>query len=185
MIAAIVVTLSCRRNRKHARRVVELDPEPKPVLPDLNSESSAVNPQPAIPYATEPFQPVPNIDDPSSPFPSVTSASYTAPSQHLSFKELNPPLIPTSIETETCLSSAVLTQVSKPSDNTVSENQLTDEQIDFVRDLWSANVPAADIARMIERMKASQAGQGSRSTVVGVTSSVPSQEPPGYDFKDV
>jgi len=30
---------------------------------------------------------------------------------------------------------------------------LTDEQVDFVNSLWSAKVPAADIARVIERMK--------------------------------
>lgn len=54
-----------------------------------------------------------------------------------------------------------------------SDSQLTDEQIDFVRSLWNANVPAADIARVIERMKSRVSGDGLRSGSGGA--------PPSYD----
>ncbi|MDQ1532098.1 MAG: hypothetical protein QOE37_2215, partial [Microbacteriaceae bacterium] len=44
-------------------------------------------------------------------------------------------------------------QTTVPPGSNYSDSQLTDEQVDFVQSLWNANVAAADIARVIERMK--------------------------------
>jgi hypothetical protein len=44
--------------------------------------------------------------------------------------------------------------------NAGSTAKLTDEQIDFVRSLWSAKVPATDIARVMEYMREGREGGG-------------------------
>jgi hypothetical protein len=56
-----------------------------------------------------------------------------------------------------------------------SDSQLTDEQVDFVRTLWNANVAAADIARVIERMKNGGLDEGA------VGGSNQGGLPPSYD----
>lgn len=60
-----------------------------------------------------------------------------------------------------------------------SDSQLTDEQIDFVRSLWNANVAATDIARVIERMKSGVFDEDLRSGVTGTTDR--GGLPPSYD----
>ncbi|KIM72316.1 hypothetical protein PILCRDRAFT_742732 [Piloderma croceum F 1598] len=58
----------------------------------------------------------------------------------------------------------------------VPSAQLTDEQIDFVGRLSSANVPATDIARLMERMREGRAGTGEMSGRMDATVA-----PPSYD----
>jgi hypothetical protein len=65
----------------------------------------------------------------------------------------------------------------------ISNAQLTDEQIDYVSRLARANVPATDVARLMERMRAGEArGQGS-AVVNGEIRSETDQgtAPPSYD----
>jgi hypothetical protein len=61
----------------------------------------------------------------------------------------------------------------------ISNAQLTDNQIDFVNSLWSANVPATDIARLMKRIRVT-GGQGSgiREMCDG---DHPYTAPPSYD----
>jgi hypothetical protein len=61
----------------------------------------------------------------------------------------------------------------------ISNTQLTDEQVDFVNSLWSANVPATDIARVMERMRVT-GGQGSGSREMR-DDDRPGTAPPSYD----
>jgi hypothetical protein len=71
-----------------------------------------------------------------------------------------------------------------PRGNTFSDAQLTDEQVDFVRSLGASNVPAADIARVIERMKMGD-GVGIEGPSRGVMNSVnPGLAPPRYESID-
>lgn len=65
-------------------------------------------------------------------------------------------------------------------DSTQNE-QLTDEQADLVSGLWRANVAAADIARVIERMRAEPRGAASGSASGNRN---PSISPPSYDIID-
>lgn len=67
---------------------------------------------------------------------------------------------------------------------TMPNNLLTDEQINFVRSLWSADVPPADIAHIIERMKVENAGafQSSSGGKRDSASAGRGQAPPQYDF---
>jgi hypothetical protein len=57
--------------------------------------------------------------------------------------------------------STVPLDISTDAPENVTDPQLTDEQIDFVGRLSSVNVPAMDIARLIERMRAGGAETGS------------------------
>jgi hypothetical protein len=64
----------------------------------------------------------------------------------------------------------------------VPSAELTDEQIDFVSRLSGANVPATDIARLMERMREGRAGSSRRSgsgEMSGRTDTTVS--PPSYD----
>jgi hypothetical protein len=63
--------------------------------------------------------------------------------------------------------------------DSAQNEQLTDEQADLVSGLWRANVAAADIARVIERMRAGGGASGSAS---GDRNSGTS--PPSYDVID-
>jgi len=141
---------------------------------DLFSESGEeLNPQLALSYAAVPFPSAPSAENTPDPLSSVTSAPFTGSLKHLTPTRPDPPFIPTTDPTP-----LVLSQFSDPSGKTISDNQLTDQQIDFVRDLGSANVPAEDIARVIKRMKDPQG-----SSVVGATSS-DQEHPPSYDFHE-
>jgi hypothetical protein len=64
----------------------------------------------------------------------------------------------------------------------VSNAQLTDEQIDLVGKLSSANLPATDIARLVERMRAGEATSGQGSVSGERRDRVrPDPAPPSYD----
>jgi hypothetical protein len=67
----------------------------------------------------------------------------------------------------------------------VSGAPLTDEQVDFVNGLWRANVSAADIARVIERMRSEEAGHGQGSENVEMSDMNSSIAPPRYEGRDV
>jgi len=166
VIAVIIAaTFSCRRRRKHVQ-MWDRDQE------DLFSESGEeLNPQLALSCAAG--LGAENTPDPLS---SVTSASLPSSLNHSTSTRPDSLFIPTSSVTDP--TPLDLSQFSVPSGRTISDNQLTDQQIDFVRDLWSANVPAEDIARVIKRMKAPQG-----SSVVGATSS-DQERPPSYDFHE-
>jgi hypothetical protein len=65
---------------------------------------------------------------------------------------------------------------------------LTPEDARFFNHLYSLNVPVADIAIMMETMRAEREAtngmeQSSSGTVRVAPESVPSVAPPGYDFK--
>jgi hypothetical protein len=56
------------------------------------------------------------------------------------------------------------------------------EQIDVIRTLQNANVPAADIAHMIERIRNGVFDEDLRSRAVGVdVGNIQSGAPPSYD----
>jgi len=171
VIAVIIAaTFGCRRRRKHVQ-MWDRDRE------DLFSESGEeLNPQLALSYAAVPFPSAPSAENTPDPLSSVTSAPFTGSLKHLTPTRPDSPFIPTSSVTDP--TPLVLSQFSDPSGKTISDNQLTDQQIDFVRDLGSANVPAEDIARVIKRMKDPQG-----SSVVGATSS-DQEHPPSYDFHE-
>lgn len=63
--------------------------------------------------------------------------------------------------------------------DSAQNEQLTDEQADLVAGLWRANVAAADIARVIERMRAGGGASGSASGDRN-----PGTSPPSYDVID-
>lgn len=62
-----------------------------------------------------------------------------------------------------------------------SSAELTDEQIDFVSRLSSANVPATDIARLMERMREGRAGSSRRSGGEMSSRTDTTVAPPSYD----
>jgi hypothetical protein len=63
-------------------------------------------------------------------------------------------------------------------DTTSGNAQLTDEQIDFASGLWRANVPATDVARIIERIRVGEAVSGQGSGRGEIISDLP---PPRYE----
>jgi hypothetical protein len=65
--------------------------------------------------------------------------------------------------------------------NAVANAKLTDEQIDFVRSLWSANVPATDIARVMEYMREGREGSGQGSMGIDMTGDVKQGMAPPFD----
>jgi len=72
---------------------------------------------------------------------------------------------------------------SHPVSDHLSGSQPADlEQIDVIRTLQNANVPAADIAHMIERIRSGVFDEGLRSRAVGVDiGNIQSGAPPSYD----
>lgn len=74
--------------------------------------------------------------------------SHSDSNSLVSRSEKGPPLPPPRSQTKLSYTPTLASE---------TQAQLTDEQIDFIRGLGSANVPAADIARVIERMKADYA----------------------------
>ena len=88
--------------------------------------------------------------------------------------------------TDTTGTSARLTRQPSLAGGNTSIAQLTDEQIGLLSRLSSANVPAADIAQLMERMTTGRAlnaqGLDGENASDGVN---PDAAPPGYDVLDV
>lgn len=174
LIAAVVLTVLYNRRRISGQSQPEIEPDPA--------------------LAAGVFQP-------SSPWsPDLPHTKIDANRQLMS-EPLVQRALPTSVNTlpvltaraapfenpttpETSVPSALPEALHPPRSSTANV-QLTDEEVDFIRDLRSADVPATDIARIIQRMKTepeAAVGEGSSSGVL--SSVVLDPSPPGYDFKD-
>jgi hypothetical protein len=121
----------------------------------------------------------PSADPPIEQSPAVTEASTQRrePLTKISPRAGNPPTTANNIPA-----------AAPPVQNSTvaaADVQLTDEELDFIRRLGHVDVPAADIARLIERMKAEHIArsEGSRAGISSDTTSL--GEPPSYNFIDM
>jgi len=176
-VAAIVIYLLCFRRRESSarplsliRRKTEIDPEPKvlPVAPFARSTTyTPVNGPSRTTLPPSAFT-AENLYGSSSP-PSTERGAYTAlaptnddgPTSHRPGPPMvvqNPSVqsgsVSTSVAGRSSLASPPLSKKAKaPSLPPGVANQLTPEQLDFVHNLYSLNIPAADIAGVMERMR--------------------------------
>ncbi|KAF7977252.1 hypothetical protein HWV62_4371 [Athelia sp. TMB] len=154
-LAAIIAALYCMRRGRRANQLIVFDA-------DSETHSSSLGPQTTeilqifTPAAPVDLEPLPWLvhDLPLSTKPSQTPFIQLAPLNG-AFSEKAPPE-PTVLAWQGGSSEAALTPAA-PEHAQDEQVELTDEQIDFIRGLGSANVSPEDIARIIDRMRADYA----------------------------
>jgi len=126
--------------------------------------STVVNQSPTLNPSPPPNQRVPD-SQPISIAPALASQSVAPSSPILSAQPALRVPMPLSINTQV---------------NAASNTQLSDEQLEFVKSLWSAKVPATEIARVMEWMR--DGGDTSSQGLVGtdVKVDVKPGTPPSY-----
>jgi len=161
-VVAIILAFLYFWKKRHALVHEEIDPEPNPMPPDTPS-LMAYSPYISPLTATSPL-----YTNRSSNFHSEQqndNVRITAPSVADSLITPVPPtstacstdLHPSVPSTKKDLDDDVTSTRSPPSLQTSSAtNQLTDDQADFVNSLYSHNIPAPAIARIVQRMMAGQ-----------------------------
>ena len=206
----ICLVLLCRRSGRQdlLRRKSEIDPEPKvrPVAPFARStvytpvhSPSRTTPSSAPPSASS----TQNLYASPSPPPSdryaytaLAPTTHNVPAAVPSMVIQNPsdrrPDVASTAAADSSTSSSSSRPLSKkaqvvPSLPPSATKQLTPEQLDFVHNLYSLNVPAAEIAGVMERMRvereAATAGTTIDAGVVGspLRDSKISEAPPRYE----
>ena len=209
VLGVITTILLRRRRRKNTRDKAELDPEPKEITHDpgpAGEGSPHLLPQSPGTLITQSAADIPDLVSLVSPIsvPAAgitiishlistrhdtlavvghrSSASNLSSSQREEETAKQPLIVLTSQELSS--SSATSRQPAREpatadTQGHISNTQLTDDQVDFVNSLWSANVPATDIARVMERMRVT-GGQG--SGIRDMRDDVrPDTAPPSYD----
>jgi hypothetical protein len=201
ILGVIVTAIFCCRKRQ----VAELDLEAKPtVLESSSTDSGSLRRYPLMPFADAPSRPYASSSSSRrEPLRSLTHTSlkisptstHQSPASNSSAHcrahpgdtqqcMIPPPLPP--IPSVSPSRGANPKRQRLPSNayaqGNASNVQLTDEQVDFVRGLWRANVPAAAIARVIGRMRAGEAASGEGLGGDEMNGGMhPSTAPPRYD----
>lgn len=146
-IGVVIAMLLCFRRRRRKLQMEKLDAVPQPLALDWDSMGEgnlhASSLLPTV-HATEAATTVPDppgVPSTTTASPDVASLDHFQPSPQPTSNKMR--LIPNVL-------------------HSTQNEQLTDDQADLVSDLWRANVAAADIARVIERMRAGDAADISR-----------------------
>jgi hypothetical protein len=175
-LAMIIMTIFRFRRKITKKQEMERDLQPKPVILDMSGTVDEHSP-PQQPLLSE-YAVQSTVTIPQPP-----NRLSRAKPPHIVFEPppLNPVVIPPSRPTTTPLETTY--EPMRLTTNTLggdaSGAPLTDEQVDFVNGLWRARVSAADIARVIERMRIdAAAGVQETGEVSGKTN--PGTAPPGY-----
>ena len=187
VLTMITTILLCVRRRKHKQQTTERGLEPKPLVFDstsLGGESPILHPitMTSTPYILTPtMTPSPNIatshDLTGSTIDMPINTHYSRSGAEV--KQL-PPVIRSPLQPGAAITTHQPTTSLAAHDAPAA--RLTSEQADFVNDLRRANVPAADIAVVMERMRAEAEGHGQsggRGGEMGLRAA-----PPGYDGID-
>ena len=208
MVLGVIAILLRRRRRERTRDRAELDPEPTEITLDpghAREGSPHPLPQSSGTLVTQLATDTPDLVSLVSPI-SVPAAGITIMSHLISTchdtlavvghrssasnlsssqreeETAKQPLIVLASQELPSSSSTSGQPAQEPAADTqghISNTQLTDDQVDFVNSLWSANVPATDIARVMERMRVT-GSQGSRIRDMG-DDDRPGTAPPSYD----
>ena len=187
------------RRRAQKRETVEQSLELQPVIFDPTPVGEASS-SPHLPFsATQSRAIIPNHPHPLS---TSTSSPNIASSHDLiawgpeipanapfnsnlhysgSEAEVKPPAIILAPPPSSTVTTHQLARSAAQAPGNAPGTRLTNEQADFVNSLWRANVPAADIALVMERMRAEEAGHGESSWSGERGGSEMSPAPPSYD----
>jgi len=178
ILGALVTVILCARRRQHNRGTAKLDQELKPASLRLASPLSypLVPNSPNLPTTTSTPDdallqhltptileiPIALANKPSTSN-SSSGRERVADMQPTIILAPPPPVPEVALSSDTYSAHPVPTPWAANAQSNTSITPLTDEQADLVAGLWRANMPTADIARVMERVRAGEAsGQGSR-----------------------
>jgi len=197
VIATIVFALVYFRRKRHASLITETQPNSAGLQP-------LAAPQPTMAYVptSSTFLTATHLHHPSGPVSSQDNYGNSQPASASSGDFLIPSIPPVNATNAddnpsgTTYSPPREADFNRTSENRTSSlqsndpgNQITDEQADFVNTLYSHNIPAPAIARVMERMIGGQVDTASESLAgapgVSRRDTTATMGPPGYAPYDV